>query len=211
LHKWKDIAFYLFAKKANFHELNNSKSTCLLEIAVTSVAHPFDAQIVGTRFLEMLDAGNVDIAEYLIFERQHHLEGLLAPEAPFFTYHESLFRSPDSRAIKLHISEENPFLLSWDWWVDPTEPAFKVLHEFRHFGQTEPSYKYYDERNRLVYWPFIYPEWAFGLKGWPDEEETTLLKHFQQRSDHRWQKKMIKQVKIQGTYKKPKMPGTWID
>ena len=26
----------------------------------------------------------------------------------------------------------------------------------------------------------------------------------------RWEKKMIKQAKMQGTYKKPKMPGTWI-
>jgi hypothetical protein len=212
-HKWKDIAFYLIAKKAKFHELNsefefNFHKTCLLEVAVTSVEHPFDAQTIGTRFLEMLDSSNVDLAEYLTFERQHHLEGLLAPETPILTYHAPLFKWPDPRAIKLYISEEQPFLLSWDWWVDPKEPAFIVLHEFRHFGQAE--YPFYDEYNPLVYWPFIYPKWTFGLNNWANKKHTTLLKRIQ-RSDHRWQKKMIKQAKIQGTYKKPKIPGTWID
>jgi hypothetical protein len=209
-HKWKDIASYLIAKKAKFHELYSQfEGPCLLEVAVTSVAHPFDAQTIGTRVLEMLDASNVDLAEYLTFERQHHLEGLLAPEKLIFTHHVPGFKLPDPRVIKLFIYEEQPFLLSWDWWVDPKEPAFIVLHEFRHFGQAE--YSFYDEYNPLVYWPFIYPKWTLWLKVWITEEDTTLLKRFQQRSDHRWQKKIIKQAKIQGTYKKPKIPGTWID
>jgi len=209
-HKWKDIASYLIAKKAKFHELYSQfEGPCLLEVAVTSVAHPFDAQTIGTRVLEMLDASNVDLAEYLTFERQHHLEGLLVPETPIYIYNAPCFQIPDPRAIKLYIYEEQPFLLSWDWWVDPKEPAFIVLHEFRHFGQAE--YSFYDEYNPLVYWPFIYPKWTLWLKVWITEEDTTLLKRFQQRSDHRWQKKMIKQAKIQGTYKKPKIPGTWID
>jgi hypothetical protein len=213
-HKWKDIAFYLIAKIAKPHELNSefnlgARKPCLLEVAVTSAAHPFDAQTIGPRFLEMLDASNVDLAEYLTFERHHHLEGLLAPETPILTYHSPFLKWLDPRTIKLYISEEQPFLLSWDWWVDPKEPAFIVLHEFRHFGQAE--YPLYDEYNPLVYWPFIYPKWTFGLNKWADEGETTLLKRLQQRSDHRWQKKIIKQAKIQGTYKRPKIPGTWID
>ena len=212
-HKWKDIAFYLIAKKAKFHDLNPmfnlGPKTCLLEVAVTSAANPFDAQTIGTRFLEMLDASNVDLAEYLTFERQHHLEGLLVPQIVILILPKSLFEVLDKRPIKLYIYEEQPFLLSWDWWVDPKEAAFIVLHEFRHFGQAE--YHFYNDDNPLVYWPFIYPKWTFGLNEWAGEEYTTLLKRFQQRSDHRWQKKMIKQAKIQGTYKKPKIPGTWID
>jgi hypothetical protein len=212
-HKWKDIAFYLIAKKAKIHELDSEfiwelGKTCLLEVAIASMAHPFDAQTIGTRFLEMLNTSNVDLAEYLTFERQHHPEGLLAPKKLIFT-DVSLFKGPDPRAIKLYIYEEQPFLLSWDWWVDPKETAFIVLHEFRHFGQAEDSICY--EYNPLVYWPFIYSNWTFGLNEWASETDRTLLKRFQQRSDHRWQKKMIKQAKIQGTYKKPKMPGTWID
>jgi hypothetical protein len=213
-HKWKDIAFYLIAKKAKFHELNSQfklgfQKVCLLEIAVISAAHPFDAQAIGTRFLEMLDASNVDLAEYLTFERQHHPEGLLAPEIRIFINRGLSFKVPDRRAIKLYICEEQPFLLSWDWWVDPKETAFIVLHEFRHFGQAE--YSFYNEYDPRVYWPFIYPIWTFRLIRLPKDVRTMLSKRFQQRFDRRWQKKMIKQAKIQGTYKKPKIPGTWID
>ena len=42
------------------------------------------------------------------------------------------------------------------------------------------------------------------------DRKKALLERVQQRSDRRWNKKMIKQAKIQGTYKKPKMPGSWI-
>jgi hypothetical protein len=211
LHKWKDIAFYLIAKEAKFHELWNPKS-CLLEIAVTSVAHPFDAQTIGTRFLEMLDASNVDLTEYLTFERQHHPEGLLAPKIPIFIRQRPWREPPDPRAIKLYIHEDQPFLLSWDWWVDPKEKAFIVSHEFRHFGRAEHSlYGDYRLPGGLSYWPFIYPNWIFCLDQWANTKDKALLKRFQQRSDHRWQKKMIKQAKAQGTYKKPQMPGTWID
>jgi hypothetical protein len=213
-HKWKDIAFYLIAKKAEFHELNSMLNfghykTCLLEVVLISVAHPFDAQTIGTRLLEMLDASNVDLAEYLTFERQHHPEGLFVPFIGMFIYFTPLFKTPDPRTIELYIYEEQPFLISWDWWADPLGTAFIVLHEFRHFGQAEcPSY---NEYNPLVYWPFIYPKWTFGLDRWSSKKYRPLLKRFQQRSDHRWQKKMIKEAKIQGTYKKPKIPGTWID
>jgi hypothetical protein len=180
----------------------------LLEIAVASAVHPFDGQTVGTRFLEMLDASNVDLAEYLAFERQHHLDELLTPNILFLT---PSLKLSDQRAIELYICEEQPFLLSWDWWVDPRGTAFIVLHEFRHFGQAE--FRYHNEHNPLVYWPFIYPKWTFSLNESPrpSKKDARLLKRFQQRSDHRWQKKMIKQAKIQGTYKKPKILGTWID
>ena len=212
-HKWKDIAFYLIAKKAEFHILDDERhgNTCLLEVAVTSVAHAFDAQITCTRFLEMLDASNVDLAEYLTFELQHHLEGLLAPEKPIFIKHELLWdESPDPRTIKLDIYEEKPFSLSWDWWLDPKETAFIVCHEFRHFGRAEHFlYSESGYPEGLFHWPFIYPDWAIDLNRLINEEG--IPKRFQQRFDHRWQKKKIKQAKIQGTYKKPKMPGTWID
>jgi hypothetical protein len=212
-HQWKDIACYLIAKNAKFYEFQSRYTkACLLTVAITSVAQPFDAQTIGTRLLEMLDASNVDLAEYLTFERQHHPEGLLAPEIQRFIRKEPWFVSSDPRAIKLCIHEEQPFLLSWDWWVDPKETAFTVLHEFRHFGQA--GYFSYGQlwlAGGLIYWPFIYPKWMFGLNAWAKEEEEALLKRFQQRSEYRWQKKMIKQAKIQGTYKKPKMPGTWID
>jgi hypothetical protein len=213
-HKWKEIACYLIAKKAKFNELQSwYRETCLLEVAVASVAHPFDAQTIGTRLLETLDATSVDLAEYLTFERQHHPEGLLAPDIEIFMPKVPYFVSSDPRAIKLCIHEEQPFLLSWDWWVDPKETTFTVLHEFRHFGQAE-DFSYHDHRllpGGLLYWPFIYPEWMFGHNWWAKREERKLLRRFQQRSDRRWQKKMIKQAKIQGTYRKPKMPGTWID
>jgi hypothetical protein len=167
-HKWKDIAFYLIAKKAKLHELNSgfnfgARKHCLLEVAVASVAHPFDAQTIGTRFLEMLDASNVDLAEYLTFERQHHLDGLLAPSILTFIHYVPPLKVPDLRAIKLYIYEKQPFLLSWGWWVDPKELAFMVLHEFRHFGQAE--YPRYDEYNPLVYGLLSTQN---GLSGSPD-------------------------------------------
>jgi hypothetical protein len=216
--KWKDIALYLISKKAKLYYEN----TCLLEVAVTSVAHPFDAQTIGTRILEMLDAINVDLAEYLTFERQHHPEGLLFPETPIYKRwapsqsctSSPLFDWPDPQAIKLYIHEEQPFSLSWDWWVDPQATAFIVCHEFRHFGRAEHFVYGEDEYMLPVeirYWPFIYPEWTLGFHEWATEEDYELLRRFQQRFDRRWQKKMIKEAKIQGTYKKPKMPGTWID
>ncbi len=211
-HKWKDIAFYLIAKGAELRMLDDEShaNTCLLEVAVTSVAHAFDAQIIGTRFVEMLDASNVDLAEYLTFELQHHLKGLLAPEKQILTL---WGESPDPRTIKLDIYEEKPFSLSWDWWLDPKETGFIVCHEFRYFGRAE-HFIHGDSRlpEGLIYWPFIYPNWTVGLDGrWADEEEMALLKRFQQRSNHRWQKKKIKQAKIQGIYKTSKMPGAWID
>jgi len=210
INKWKDVASYLIAKKAKFCKLDEwDKGTCLLEVAVTSVAHAFDAQIIGTRFLKMLDASNVDLAEYLTFELQHHLEGLLAPEKRFFIKHGLWDESPDPRTIKLDMYEEKPFSLSWDWWLDPKETAFIVCHEFRHFGRAEHFlYSESGYPGGLFYWPFIYPDWTIGLR-WIHEEG--IPKRLQQRFDHRWQKKKIKQAKIQGTYKKPKMPGTWID
>jgi hypothetical protein len=220
-HKWKDIALYLISKKA---EVSNERTwlLVLLVAVVTSVAHPFDSQTIGTRFLEMLDAINVDLAEYLTFERQHHPEGLLFPETPIYKRwapsqsctSSPLFDWPDPQAIKLYIHEEQPFSLSWDWWVDPQETAFIVCHEFRHFGRAEHFVYGEDEYMLPVeirYWPFIYPEWTLGFHEWATEEDYELLRRFQQRFDRRWQKKMIKEAKIQGTYKKPKMPGTWID
>jgi hypothetical protein len=219
-HKWKDIALYLISKEA---ELSNEE-TCLLEVAVTSVAHPFDAQKIGTRFLEMLGASNVDLAEYLNFERQHHPKGLLLPEALISTYgtqwtspwnSDFLWLNwPDPREAKLYIHEEQPFSLSWDWWVDPQATAFIVCHEFRHFGRAEHFVYGEDEQILSVesrFWPFIYPKWTIGPSYWAREEDKELLKRVEQRSDRRWQKKMIKEAKIQGAYKKPKMPGTWID
>ncbi|PMD32668.1 hypothetical protein L207DRAFT_177344 [Hyaloscypha variabilis F] len=213
-HKWKDIAFYLIAKKAEFHILDDERhgNTCLLEVAVTSVAHAFDAQIIGTRFLEMLDASNVDLAEYLTFELQHHLEGLLAPKVGICIQQRPWYQSPDPRTIKLDIHEEKLFSLSWDWWLDPKEMGFIVCHEFRHFGRAE-HFLYSDSRDHegLFHWPFIYPDWAIDLNRQTNWKGMVLPTYLQQRYDHRWQKKKIKEAKIQGTYKKPKMPGTWID
>jgi hypothetical protein len=51
--------------------------TCLLAATIALAAHPFDSQILGKRLLEMLEASNVDVAEYLAFERQNYPEGLL--------------------------------------------------------------------------------------------------------------------------------------
>ena len=218
-HKWKDIALYLIAKKADM-AVYLDEEACLLEVAVTSVAHPFDAQTIGTRFLEMLDASNVDLAEYLTFERQNHPEGLLFPEAQVFTSgtpwdsNGQWFDLPDPREVKLYIHEEQPFSLSWDWWVDPQETAFIVCHEFRHFGRAEHFVFGEDEYMlpaELRFWPFIYPKWTLALYGWGWGVYKEPFRRVQQRSDRRWQKKMIKEAKIQGTYKKPKMPGTWID
>jgi len=212
-HKWKDIASYLIAKNANFHELNlwDYQKACLLEVAVTSMAHPFDAQAIGTRLLEMLDASSVDLVEYLNFERENHPDGLLTPQVIGFISEVSFVNTIDPRAVILYICEEQPFSLSWDWWVDPKEPAYTVLHEFRHFGQAEHSPYGKLRFPGEGYWPFIYPDWTLGLIKWAIEKNKELLKRFQQRSERRWQKKIIKQAKIQGTYKKPKMPGTWID
>jgi len=208
-HKLKDITSYLIAKGAQFHWVNclGSKS-CLLLAAIGSTNHPLDSHILGKRLLEMLAASNVDVAEYLAFERQHHPKGLTNPHGlygmwPYFC---------DPRAVKLDINEEQPFSLSWDWWLDPKEEAFTVVQEFRHFGRAESFVGGQPERAAWsFYWPYIYPNWTWGLKDWANRKERALLERFQQRSDCRWNKKMIKQAKMQGTYKKPKMPGTWIN
>jgi len=207
-HKLNDIASYLIAKGAKLHELVYwGEKTCLLETAIASTSHLLDSQIVGKRLLEMLAASNVDVAEYLAFERQHHPKGLTNPH----DYYGYWPHYCDTRTVKLDINEEQPFSLSWDWWVDPKEEAFTVFHEFRHFGRAEKFFKGQPvPAEWSVYWPYIYPDWTWGLSGWPIEKEKALLERVQQRSDHRWNKKMIKQAKIQGTYKKPKMPGTWI-
>jgi hypothetical protein len=95
--------------------------------------------------------------------------------------------------------------------VDPKEEAFTVLQEFRHFGRAEFINNGQPKAAEWsYYWPFFYPNWTRGLIAYPFTEEEALLKRSQQRSDHRWEKKMIKQAKIQGTYNKPKMPGSWI-
>jgi hypothetical protein len=204
-HKLNDITSYLIAKGAQFHWVDwTEEESCLLMVAIASTVHPFDSQIIGERLLEMLAASNVDVAEYLAFERQHHPKGLTTP-------HGGWHYSSDPRAVKLDINEEQPFSLSWDWWVDPKEEAFTVLQEFRHFGQVEefiggellPD-------NGTKYWPFIYPNWTCWISYERLKKGKTLLERVQQRYDYRWKKKMIKQAKIQGTYKKPKMPGAWI-
>jgi hypothetical protein len=119
-HKLNDIASYLIAKGAQLHELEFwGKKACLLTVVIPSAFHPFDSQILGKRFLEMLAASNVDIAEYLAFERQHHPKGLANPH----NYYGRWPYDCDPRAVKLDINEEQPFSLSWDWWVDPKEEA----------------------------------------------------------------------------------------
>jgi hypothetical protein len=207
-HKLNEIASYLIAKGAKFHWVDRrGEKNCLLLAAIAFTSHPFDSQILGKRLLEMLAASNVDVAEYLAFERQHHPKGLTNPH----DYYGLWPYYYDPRAVKLDINEEHPFSLSWDCWVDPEGTAFTVLQEFRNFGRAEdfiggqmwPAGWSFD-------WPFFYPNWIGGLRKWPIEQEKALLERFQQRSGHRWNKKMIKQAKIQGTYKMPKMPGTWI-
>jgi hypothetical protein len=200
-HQLNDIASYLIAKGAELHD------PCLLGVAIASVAHPLDSQTIGTRFLEMLAASNVEVAEYLASERQHNLEVLLNLSRSHLPWP----YTPDPRVVKLYINEEQPCSISWDWWVDPKEEAFTVLHEFRHFGQAENFvlHDWWSDKGTL-YWPFIYPNWTRGLSVRANEEEKALLKRIQQRSDRRWEKKMIKQAKIQVTYRKPMMPGTWI-
>jgi hypothetical protein len=209
-HKLNEIASYLIAKGAKFHKLEYwGEQTCLLMAAISSTVHAFDSRILGKRFLEMLAASNVDVAEYLAFERQNHPQGLTTAQGLYGIWPYCC----DPRAVKLDINEEQPFSLSWDWWADPEGPAFTVLQEFRNFGQVElflDGGELVPDYGRLLYWPFIYPDWTWGISGWPIEKEKTLLERVQQRSDHRWNKKMIKQAKMQGTYKKPKMPGSWI-
>lgn len=206
----KEIASYLIARGAQFHELEFSwEKTCLLAATIPSAVHPFDSQIIGTRLLEMLEASNVNVAEYLALERQYHPEGLATP--PRFYGRWPYYSDP--RTVKLDINEEHPFSLSWDWWVDPKEPAFTVLQEFRHFGRAEIIDGEPEPAEWSYYWPYIYPDWTRGLNFLSDDEEKAVLKRFQQRSDHRWKKKMINQAKMEGTYTKPKMPkmpGTWI-
>jgi hypothetical protein len=210
-HRLKEIASYLIAKGAKFHELQwCGGKACILTAAIALTSHPLDSQIVGKRLLEMLGASNVDVAEYLAFERQHHPEGLTTPPS----FYSSWLIIPDPRAVKLYINEEQPFSLSWDWWVDSKEPGFTVLQEFRQFGQAERIF--YGQLPHTwrtgwsAHWPYIYPDWTCGLSFWPYYDEKALLERVKQRSDRRWEKKMIKQAKIQGTYKKTKMPGTWI-
>jgi hypothetical protein len=210
-HRLKEIASYLIGKGAKLHGLKCwGKKICLLAATIASTAHPFDSQIVGTRLLEMLAASNVDVAEYLAFERQHHPGGLMTTYGSYRRYEGWPYDS-DPRAVKLDINEEHPFSLSWGWWVDPKEEAFIVLQEFRDFGRAEYLLGGEPEpAGWSSYWPFFYPDWTRGLSIWSDEEEKAFLKRIQQRSHRRWKKKMIKEAKMQGTYKKPKMPGTWI-
>ncbi len=131
----------------------------------------------------MLAACNVDVAEYLALERQHHPEGLATPNGCY----RICPYNPHPRAVKLYIKEEQPFSLFWDSWVDPNEPAFTVLQEFRNFGKAEIII-FGDPKpvGWSVNWPFFDPDWTRGLNFWSYDEEKALLERFKQRSDRRW-------------------------
>jgi hypothetical protein len=208
LRKLMDVASYLTAKKAKFRDIRSTmgRQVCLIEAALILGENVFDAQIIGSRLLEMLDASHVDLAEYLAAERQHHLEGSLAPDIAML--------KRKAEAIELRICEQQPFSLSWDWWVDPKGLAFEALHEFRHFGLGQHDlWGNYWRPEEMMNWPFIYPGRTAPIQKLPGRyvgKAEAVLQHFQQRSDHRWRKKMIKQARINGTYKKSKMPGAWI-
>jgi hypothetical protein len=177
--------------------------------------HPFDAGTIGNRLLQMLEAANVDIAEYFACERLHHDEFLDAIITPFDYLYGYGFRHIDRRALKVRISKEGSYLMSWDWWIDPKEPAFLVSHEFRHFGEAE-NFRW--NENRLpgwsFFWPFFYPHLTSCDEDyycWGSKKIEESLKCLQTRYDRRWQKKMIKEAKINGTDGMPKIPGTWIE
>ncbi|CZR58008.1 uncharacterized protein PAC_07898 [Phialocephala subalpina] len=225
--KWQEIARYLISKKAALHGIcprwyaemsRDVGMPSLIDFAMSIAKRPFDAEmidpfdseVIGARLLDMLRAARVDLAEYLAIERRDHLEELQGSEIPFL-------KAVDLRRRVLNISHEEPFSLSWDWWIDPEGNAFEVLHEFKHFEPDEHDIRMdYVCREEQHNWPYIYPRWVHRLEmlegGWPTQErETAFAKLFKRRFERRWQNKMTKLAKMQGTYKKPRMPGTWID
>ncbi|KAE8452504.1 hypothetical protein EG329_000407 [Mollisiaceae sp. DMI_Dod_QoI] len=211
-HKWKEIGSYLVAKKADIHKVSywQGHRKSLIEIAWFFIHHPFDSSTIGMRLLETLDAGNVELGEYLRVERQYYYRAKWLPGLPFVE-----LVTPRLRVV--HIADKEPFSLSWDWWIDPEGVASEVLHEFRHFGPVwHDIFDYKFEPTQVLRsWPFMYPFWSCCLQfkslHYPGDYERKIADRFKTRFERRWQKKMTKLAKIQGTYKKPKMPGMWID
>lgn len=207
---WMNIGSHLISLKATIQGIKSGygKPHSLIEIAVNSTVHPSESQAVGVRLLDMLRASNVDLVGFLKAERRSHLEGSWLPNVPFV-------KTIDAGKRRLHISDTEPFSLSWDWWIDREGHAFEALNEFRHFEQFTHSFSYDYYRGPLSNWPYIYPTWHFFFMCsqhlHPNKYDKGVASLFQRRFERRWKKKITKQAKINGTWRKPKMPGTWID
>lgn len=219
---WKGIACRLIAMGASYHdELKNvprsiairgwhhyissyKRTTSFLDYIMEQALDPFDSEIVGAHMIDILSVSNVDIPAFLQTERQNHLKDSHVPYLPFMSH---LDRKPRI----LRVVDQAPFSISWDWWLDPNDAAFEVLHEFRHLGSPRHSrYGYYFSSDELRDWPYIYPRSAYCLAaselGWPFKRDEALAKLFRARFERRCQKKEEKFAKIQGTRSKSGPP-----
>ena len=167
---------------------------------------PIEGAQVSEAWLEALAMEGVDVREFLKVEMELHGENYTPP---------SQWDNIPQRFLVFDIGQKPS--VEWDWWIDPDGPASLVCHEFRHMacsyteGYLLPGYYTWEHA-----WPFINPEWAHHLGWWsPDSAEHRLWRHMIDLADSRAARRVAKReakiARAEGTYRRKRMPGSWID
>jgi hypothetical protein len=108
--------------------------------------------------------------------------------------------------------------VSWNWWIDPKEPSFDVLEEFKYFSSPESvwwssdNFASWDVGN----WPYSVPYWDWCIqmvkRRIASTEEQRTSRIFEERFERHQYKKSAKLARAQGLLPKgPRIPGAWVD
>ena len=160
----------------------------------------FDSHKTGEMWLDLLRDCGIDVAKYI--EAEYNLRQ--TPSRRKYPY--------DGKRFIFNLDEESPSVY-WEWWTDIEGPGYEVAEEFNSLGpQDHHKWRYSGTEYCLENWPYVYYYWHWEEWNKEETEEgSNILKLVKQRFEKRQRKKAIKLAKQQGTWKKPRMPGTWID
>ena len=166
---------------------------------------PFEGKEAGKGWLQILESEGYDVNAYLKEEMLQH-----GKESQFTFPSEGLsfFDNPHQLFFELG---QRPRVW-WDWWIDPTSPAYLVREEFRYTFIFESDWGLHSESWDST-WPFDYPAWHRGREPYGHEDKLKEWKRLHElsraRSGRRLKAKAAKQARIDGFKKQSRMPGAW--
>jgi hypothetical protein len=190
-----------------YHYLGDNIVT-LLDDVLNIAEQPFESHWLCQKWLEILSESGIDVVEYLGVESEIHFNSSQ-------TLPTMLRRSFVSGRERYLIISKKPPTVSWEWYIDPAGRAFDVLQEFKNFGIGPQQIRWWPDDSED--WPFFYPGWRHDAQRLRDGgpvsgNDKSRLRTFQNRCEHREQKKANKLARAQGILQRgSKVPGAWID
>ena len=208
---WTNLVRKIIRKAEDLHcsfarfEGASARPFTLLDTLFGSTWVPIEGAQVSEAWLETLATEGLDVREYLKVEMELHKENYPLPY-----YHDSI----PQRSLVFDIGQKPS--VEWDWWIDPDGPASLVCHEFRHMANSYNENLIDSDELWDGTWPFINSEWALHLD-WQrhDPAENRWWRHMidlaDSRAARRVAKKEMKVARAEGTDRRKRMPGSWID